>query len=323
MLLLLEPEAAARGAARAMACWYASVAPALFPFLALMPLLTCKEAARAYERLLGRLIRRLFHLPGAAAPGMVVAMTAGAPAGALAFRSIAVRGDMNRGQLARAAIAFSGFSPAFLIGGIGAGLLGSAAQGWRLLGAQMLTQMTLALVFRRAWEDRTRPVPGGQDGGDDQSIRGAVLKILGVCGYMALFGALAEVVGALVGRGPANVLLCLLDVPSGAAYIAGLPRGEGLRLLLLTAMCSFGGLCVAAQNLGALRGCGIGVGEYIGMRALAGLLAAGYMALLIRLPATNAAGLVRSIQGNPYATAGLVASLLAMPVLARIKKSVF
>ena len=36
-LLLSSPQDAARGAARAMAQWHASVAPALFPLLALMP----------------------------------------------------------------------------------------------------------------------------------------------------------------------------------------------------------------------------------------------------------------------------------------------
>ena len=51
-LLLSSPQDAARGAARAMAQWHASVAPALFPFLALMPLLTSGEAMAAYEALL-------------------------------------------------------------------------------------------------------------------------------------------------------------------------------------------------------------------------------------------------------------------------------
>ena len=68
-LLLARPRAASLGALQAMAGWAASVAPAVFPFLALMPLLTCDEAARVYQALLGGLTARLLHLPGAAAPG--------------------------------------------------------------------------------------------------------------------------------------------------------------------------------------------------------------------------------------------------------------
>ena len=67
-LLLSRPQAAAQAAARAMAHWYAAVAPSVFPFLALMPLLTCREAARVYERALGRAMGALFDLPGAKSP---------------------------------------------------------------------------------------------------------------------------------------------------------------------------------------------------------------------------------------------------------------
>ena len=321
-LLLAEPGAAARGVAEAMACWYASVAPALFPFLALMPLLTCGEAARAYERLLGRITRRLFDLPGAAAPAMVAGIVAGAPAGAIAVHGVAARAGMDRGRLARTAVAFTGFSPAFLVGGVGAGMLGSAALGWRLLKAQLLTQATLALLLRRAWRDRTQAAPDASEAGEVQPVRGAVLAILGVCGYMTLFGALNGAAGALVGRGPADALLCLLDVPSGAARVAGLALPDGIRLPLLAGMCGFGGACVIAQCLGALRGCGVGAAEYVGLRAAAGAICAGYMALLTRLSAGGATRLALSVRENPFAAAGLAASLLALPALARMKKSI-
>ena len=82
--LLVFPETVLTAAQQAMYSWYSSVAPALFPFMALLPLLTCRESARIYERLLGRLTRAVFRLPGAAAPAVVVGMTAGSPAGAIA-----------------------------------------------------------------------------------------------------------------------------------------------------------------------------------------------------------------------------------------------
>ena len=100
-LLLSAPQAAALGAARAMAQWYASVAPALFPFLALMPLLTCDEAATVYELLLGRAMRALFDLPGSTAPalavGMIVAGVAAVGAGGwYAYRTLGHRRRRRR-----------------------------------------------------------------------------------------------------------------------------------------------------------------------------------------------------------------------------------
>ena len=321
-LLLSRPQAAADGAARAMAHWYASVAPALFPFLALMPLLTCEAAVAAYEALLARFMEVCFNLPGAAAPGMIVGMAAGTPAGALAARDVAARGGMNRGQLQRLAVASAGFSPAFLVGGVGAGMLNSAALGWKLFSAQLLTQITLMALLRHAWEGRAESVEaaGGEIG--DRPIHGAVWTMLTICGYMTLFGALSAVLGAWVGEGPADALLCLLDVPSGALRVAGMALREDVRLPLLAGMCNFGGLCVIAQSLGTLRGCGVSPWEYAGVRALAGLLGAGYMALLQRLPYPAEAQCIEAIWRKPLAAGALITAVLAAVVLKKLKRTI-
>ena len=65
-LLLARPREAAAGAAQAMARWCDTVAPAVFPFLALTPLLTCEEAARAYRALRGRPNSHSVALPSSA-----------------------------------------------------------------------------------------------------------------------------------------------------------------------------------------------------------------------------------------------------------------
>ena len=321
-LLLSSPQAAARGAVAAMAQWAASVAPALFPFLALMPLLTCEDAIAAYEALLGRFMAVCFNLPGAAAPAMIVGMAAGTPAGALAVRDIAARAGMNRSQLQRVAAATAGFSPAFLVGGIGAGILNNPVLGWKLLVAQLLTQMTLMLSLRRAWQGRTEPVGEAGFTMVDRPIRGAVLGILTICGYMTLFGALAGALGEWVGRVPAGVLLCLMDVPSGVLRVSGMMLPERMKLALLAGMCGFGGLCVIAQSLGVLRGSGVSAGEYIGIRAVAGLLCVGYMALLQGLPTIENMRLIEPIREKPLAMGALITSILAVPMLIRRMKSI-
>lgn len=322
-LLLLRPGAAMAGATRAMVQWATSVAPALFPFMALMPLLTCDEAARVWERLLGRPMRAALDLPGAAAPAMVVGMVAGAPAGAMAARGVAARAGMNRGQLARLALSTAGFSPAFLIGGVGMGLMGDAAVGWRLLQSQLLTQLTLALALRRAFRGETGPVEAQPVDGEAQPVRGAVLAVLGVCGYMALFQSAAGAVASLVGEDVAGALLCAMDAPSGVRVIAGLPPVfDGAQPLLLAAVCGFGGACVALQNLEALKGCGVKASAYFAVRALAAGINTGYTALLLRAGANGGAAIARTLRAKPLETAALLTALLALPVVMRLRKSI-
>lgn len=315
-LLLARSGAAAAGAIAGMARWYEAVAPSVFPFLALLPLLTCEAAIRAYAALFGRATRALFNLPGAAASAMAVGMMAGTPAGALAARRVAARAGMDRGQLQRLAVASMGFSPAFLVGGVGAGMLKSAALGWRLALAQGLTQLTLALLLRRAWRDRTEPVPDADSPREEAPLRGAVLSALTIGGYMALFGALGASARSVVGPA-ADGLTCVLDAPSGAALLAALPLPAEARLAALAAVCGFGGVCAILQGLGALRGCGIRAGECFALRALAGLLCAGWTALL------GMAGGVAPpfVRAEPLAAAALGASALAVPVLLKYTKS--
>lgn len=316
-LLLARPQAAAAGALAAMARWHDAVAPSVFPFLALLPLLTGDEAIRAYAALLGRAAEALFKLPGAAASAMVVGMAAGTPAGAIAARRVAARSGMNRGQLQRLAVIATGFSPAFLIGGIGAGLLGSVPLGWRLALAQALTQLTLALLLRNAWADRTEPVPAADPAREEAPVRGAVLTALTIGGYMALFGALGAAARSIAG-GAADGLLCALDVPTGASLIASLPLEPSAKLVCLAAICGFGGVCAILQGLGALQDCGIRAGECFALRALAGALCAGWALLLGEI---GRIGPPHALRSQPLAAAGLCVSLLALPVWIKCVKS--
>ena len=74
-LLLLWPTEALSAAQGAMRTWAGSVGPSLFPFLALLPMLTSPAARRVYARALGWLMRPLFRLPGSAAPALLIGVT--------------------------------------------------------------------------------------------------------------------------------------------------------------------------------------------------------------------------------------------------------
>ena len=322
-LLLSKPQAAALGAAQAMAQWYENIAPALFPFLALMPLLTCEEAAGVYERALGRVMKTLFRLPGAAAPAMVIGMVAGTPAGAIAARRIAARSGMNQGQLLRLVAVTSGLSPAFLIGGIGAGMLDNMQMGWVLLRAQLLCQTTMALLLRRAWPGRVKPVLEAARKSEEQPVREAVFAVLTICGYMALFGALTFAVRYFLGRGIADALLCVLDMPSGVRLLTASGMSDTKRMILLAALCGFGGVCIGVQTLGALAGCGIRAMELFELRLCAAVLNAVYTALQLRLLDGRGMDFLAEISGiSALQTAALAVVALSVPVLVKIGKSI-
>lgn len=307
-LLLAEPRAAAEAARGALALWYRQVAPALFPFMALMPLLTCEAGLQFYERIFGGLMGCL-GLPGASASALVVGLLAGSPAGCAAARRASA--GMNCAQLTRLAAGCGGLSPGFLISGVGAGLLGSAELGHVLLRSQIAASLLILLL---PGGDRTPVPPPPEDGGGS-----AVSAILGVAGYMVLFAALAGALRPLTGPLMGDALLSVMDVTSGAAVAAELPVPVFHKMLLLSTLTGFGGACVCAQNLRSLAGSGIKPAAFLLRRALTAALAAALTAAQLRCEWK----ITVNSGPNPLAMAALCAVLLCLPAILRLRKYTF
>ena len=250
--LLAFPVDAADAARAAMVSWYEAYAPAMLPFFVVLPVLSGGDAAALYERVFGRVMRRLFNLPGRVAGAVVIGLVAGSPAGCLALVRLG-GGTMNRGELSRAALMASGLSPLFLFSGIGGAMLGSLDAGLILVRAQLAAQLICGLLFRCAWADddvETLAAPAA-------ASSGAVAAVLGVCGYMVIFAVIARLVSVIVGGRIELPVLAALEVAGGSARISTLDMPLEVRLQILSAMCGFSGLSIMMQNLARLRLAGL------------------------------------------------------------------
>ena len=307
LLMLCRPEDAANGAREALCQWYYVVAPSLYPFMALMPLLTCPEANRCYDAALGGVMRRLFGLPGSAASPMIVGMIAGSPAGCAAARAVAVAEGYTLGQLERVAMACCGMSPAFFISAVGAGMLGSAGLGHVLLRSQALAQVSMLALTGALCRDGAGIPPVGNDTGGNP-----VLTIINVAGTMTLFGAVA---GAL--RMP--WLSLALEITAGSRWLCAANMALRWRLAALSALAGYGGMCVCVQNIGVLRDCGVRPVKFVLTRCLAGALAAGFSLMQTRLGDTG----IPSINPRTVSISCILAVFLAVPAILRLRKTIF
>ena len=306
-LMLCRPEAAANGAREAMCQWYYVVAPSLFPFMALMPLLTCREAGEIYETALGPVMRRLFGLPGSAASPMVVGMLAGSPAGCAAARAVAAEQGYTRGQLERVALACCGMSPAFFISAVGSGMLGDVTIGHVLLRTQLLTQMVMLALTRLFCRDAER-----LEISDNGRPGGAVLSIINVAGYMTLFGAVG---GALQCPG----VQMALDITAGSRMICASDLEIWWKLPALSALSGFGGLCICFQNIGALQDCGISPVKFVLIRCLASVLSACITAVQMHIEIVK----IPAIELHLLSISCIFVLILVFPVVFKLKRTIF
>lgn len=317
-MILLKPETSVTNAQRAMATWYGSVAPALFPFLALMPLLTSDEACAAYEALFSKWMRPLFGLPGPAAPAVIIGMIAGSPGGALTLRRVAANSNMSYADMKRIALALGGVSPAYLIMGVGQGLYGSAALGMKLAAIQACIQLLLLVLLPR------HKGTGGErikaDTYDDarNPIYAAVENLLSICGYMVVFSVIAGVMADFLGESIGTGLLLIMDLPSGLAGLSKL-QIQG-KMILQGAAIGFGGLCILTQNLDVLRPLGVGWKDCLCARCISAAVFAGACTVM-----ETAAGSITVLRttGKTYAISLFVAGIAVLPALYLLSKKIF
>lgn len=319
--IMIRPEYAVAGAQRAMRLWYASVAPAMFPFLVLLPVLTGPEACAAYDAAFSKLMQPLFRLPGAAAPALIIGMISGSPGGALAVQRIAAESGLRRSEAKRVALALCGVSPAYLILGVGQGLYGSIELGFRLALIQITIQVGVLFLLRSAAdksEDYVIPLTvKGHEGG---AIQRAVESVLAVCGYMVIFSSVCCVAASFAGDSLGTALLLVSDLPSGLAELA---RWEiPGKMLIQGAAIGFGGLCIAAQNLDVLRPLGVTAREYLSVRGIASAAFAGISGMALRM---QGAGMETYVAAGHqvYAVSLALAGIVAIPALFFFSKTFY
>lgn len=315
---MLFPQASVNGARQAMLVWCKAVAPSLFPFFVLMPALTGKEACRIYERMLSGLMKKLFGMPGTAAPAALVCMLAGSPAGVAAVKRVAYSGGLQRKDVRRLAFAMCGLSPVYLILGVGQGLYGSISIGWRLAAIQMGIQILMLALSRwmgfsgEIYYD-VREVSG--EGG----IKSAVESILAICGYMVFFGALTAPLTQFAGKKLGTGFLILTDLPGGSAELAALDVGG--KILLQCAAIGFAGLCIAFQNMQLLKEIGVSWKTYLAGRGISAGLFACAGAVFMKDAVENAG--IMAVEGKLLEISTLVSCFVAVPTIFYLTKNLF
>ena len=319
ILIFVRPQEAVDGAQRAMRTWFTGVAPAMLPFLALMPMITAPEACAAYQKLFSGIMNRLFKLPGAAAPAVIAAMISGSPGGSAVIYEMKAGGGISNTDAARIALAVGGVSPGWLVLGVGCGMLGSKAAGLKFAAIQIVVQLFLLKLLEKV---KIENAPGSemhQPKTANRQMWSAVETVLGVCGYMAVFGAYGNVLASFAGKTAGTVLMSVLDLPSGVGMISDqIFRG---RYAAIGAAIGFGGLCIAAQNVERIRSFGIRWMDYLFVRLISAILNGGLCAVAFRNMRPEE--VFRVPHGKIYVISLLAAGIFTVPGMIFLSKNIF
>lgn len=247
--------------------------PSLFLPLVLCAFLQCSGAAAWFGRALTRLPFRFFRREGMSLCIFMISLVSGYPAGAFLSRAMYDAGEIDRETARRLPLCCICAGPAFIVIGVGEGLLSSRRLGLILLGVHAVAAVVLylALFARRryrgsesdirrksartaacSYKDKAALIPRslppiGIVGGAVRAVRSACSSILTICAYTVIFSALTAVAGALGGADFGRIFAAFGEVTN--ACIGLCKTGN---LPLIAAALGFAGMSVVAQVCAAM-----------------------------------------------------------------------
>lgn len=245
--LLLFPQAAAGGVSRGLSICGQLLIPSLFPFLVLSSFLVRSGIAAAVGRRLAPAMRVLFGLPGCAAAAIVISFCGGYPAGGTAVGELVQGGYMTRQDGKRLLRFCVNGGPAFILCGVGAGMLGSIKAGVLLLIAHILAALIVALLSRKSSQTGAVSLPAAKPQAPAAAFVGGVHAaceaLLSMCGFVLIAAAVLALFDA---SGASEALYNLLAAPFRAA-------GQEPRMLkaLFPSLIEVSCGCVEAAGVGA------------------------------------------------------------------------
>ena len=248
-LLLLRPEAASQAVGDGLALCASTVIPALFPFFAVVSLLLQLGLAGSLQGLCAPFMGPVFHLRGVCALPLLTGLLGGYPSGARTAADLCRQGLLTR----REAELLLGFcdncGPGFLLGYVGAGILGSARAGAYLFLIHVCSALLVGMFLCRLCGDRgsallgsslpARVIPFPQ--ALTAAVFGALASTLSICAFVVLFRVLAALPPV---RLPVP-LLGALEMVTGTAALA--PGRAGF--IAAAVMVGWGGLSVHCQAM--------------------------------------------------------------------------
>ena len=250
-----------------------AVVPSLFPFMVLTSLLLSNAKAVSLLSLLARPIARLLGLSGTGAVAFLFGTLFGFPIGAKVVAEGVTNGSISREEGERLLLFSNNASPAFLIGSVGLGALGSAKIGVFLFFLQFFVSLTVGILTRKsgmvyqngAFTSRPRHLT--------DAVRDAIPQILAVCGYILFFSVLSALLTSPIPALPLRALLySLFELGSGCAYASRLAPPVSVAFCGFS-VC-FSGLSVYFQCKDAIRDTSLTMREYLPVKLLCGTAAA-------------------------------------------------
>jgi len=297
-----------------LALWANSVVPSLLPFFIATELLGYTNIISILGKLLNKIMKPIFNVPGEGAFPFIMGFISGYPMGAKIVSNFKSQGICTNVEAERLLAFTNNSGPLFIIGTVGIGLFKDTNTGFLLFITHILACLTVGFIFR-FWKSSKR---FGEKGGRPlfpqeqvsitnlgevlaNSITSAINTIFLIGGFIVLFSVVISILensGILdslahliypilsIFNVPISfadgIFTGLLELTNGVCNIANITcKSISTNIIVCSFLLGFGGISIALQILSIVSKAKISIKPYIIGKLLQGIFAAIYTYVFI------------------------------------------
>ncbi len=268
--LIRFPKEVARAVQDGLTLCTGTLLPTLFPFLILSIFLVRSGLLSPLSKTLERVMKPVFHLPGACASAFLLGLLGGYPTGAKTAISLYKEGLCSRQEAEHTLSFCNNCGPGFLLGSVGFGMFGQGRYGAMLLAihatAAVMTGILLSTPHHHglhSHESSASAISCSPASDFVHSVTEAMRAFIDLSAFVLCFSAILCVVQNWNGfpllaawmpfsdENNSALLLGLLEMTNGALRVTGGSQTE--RLILVSALTGWGGLSVHCQVLSLIQ----------------------------------------------------------------------
>jgi sporulation integral membrane protein YlbJ len=261
--------------AEAVNLFLKSVLPSIFPFYVCANLLLDSPVCvRAADRL-SPVTQRLFGISGRGSFAILIGFVSGYPAGAKVSADLYKRNLITEAEALTLSAFTNNCGPLFIIGTVGAGMLGNSRAGIGLWLIHMVSAFAVGLLFRNRKESSAgkrifypdKPVPAPRINTAaliSNAMTEAMMSMLPIAAAITFFAAFTAVLNALhIIPAEAQWLSGIVEITTGISKLTLSDMPYTAKLCLISAMAGWAGISVHIQVTGILTNAGLPCRKYI------------------------------------------------------------
>ncbi len=285
IMLLFFPKIASDGAYNGVNICLKSLIPSLFPFLVLSLFLTESGISKIIFKIPSILLSKISGLDKDLCDIFFLGMVGGYPSSAKNLSTLCKNKKISP-QSAEVMLNFcTNAGPSFLISAVGSKMFLSDSVGAILFVSSVMSSFTLIFVYARKIKKNENHITTLRNttlsSSLVSSVKGSCGAMCTICAFVILFSVFAAFIPSIDSEFslPKGIFIGIFEVTSGVMIVA--EDISLLRVLISSALCGFGGLCVVFQICAIFSEVGLSIKGFIRSRILNAVLNALYTFILL------------------------------------------